>query len=396
MVRMARPYQQAVGGVLASPAAAPHSPSANQSPGRKVRSPKSPSSPRRKGALSSSGESAEEIQRKIEELQRQIAMMDALKQEKAEPQPSPPVPTDNNFPSEPQGTDEGGQYEEVYEEYEEEVTETEHEADGENNPTSPPQSPKGRYGRGAAVGGAPTSPSNTNKSPSWRDRQKSSVASPTSGGSAAAAAAAAHHDEYRKQMDDLKQKFSFERPGWAAPAEVVQKDAEIDSESIQNPNLKQAQMGGYQRQVKEKDIDLVKGTFVKDTPRAAIGVDRGEFGEAQGGEDRDAPVWAGRPPPRGPVPRPEGPRDHPRQLPDSDCGGDGPAPARAVHAGHVGARRQGGSVRDHPGGSRNLPDRHGGERRNLGQAGAHLPRRERKEGIRQELSKFGRRCIIYR
>jgi hypothetical protein len=270
MVRMARPYQQAVGGVVASPAAAPHSPSANQSPGRKGRSPKSPSSPRRKGALSSSGESADEIQRKIEELQRQIAMMDALKQEKAEPQPSQPVPTDNDSPSEPQGTEEEEQYEEVYEEYEEEVTETEHEFDGENKPTSPPQSPKGRYGRGAAVGGAPTSPSNTNKSPSWRDRQKPSVASPLSGGSAAAAAgaAAAHHDAYRKQMDDLKQKFSFDRPGWAAPVEVVQKDAEIDSESIQNPNLKQAQMGGYQRQVKEKDIDLVRGTFVKDTPRA--------------------------------------------------------------------------------------------------------------------------------
>jgi hypothetical protein len=33
--------------------------------------------------------------------------------------------------------------------------------------------------------------------------------------------------------------------------------------------LKQAQTGGYQRQVTEKEIDLVRGTFVPDTPRAA-------------------------------------------------------------------------------------------------------------------------------
>jgi hypothetical protein len=262
MVRLARPYQQAVGGVAQQAQVAPNSPTATQSPGRKARSPKSPSSPRRKGALSSSGESAEEIQRKIEELQRQIAMMDAQKQATAEPQPpqSPPPANNENSPPAPQEAENGEQYEEVYEEYEEDVTETEHEADGDKA-MGPPQSPSGRYG--GSTGGAPASPSNSNKSPSWRDRQKPSVASPTS-----AAAAAAHHNAYRKQMDDLKQKFAFERPGWAAPAEVVQRDGEIDSESIQNPNLKQAQMGGYQRQVKEKDIDLVKGTFVKDTPRA--------------------------------------------------------------------------------------------------------------------------------
>jgi hypothetical protein len=202
----------------------------------------------------------EEIQRKIEEIKRQIAMMDVQKQVVAQEEQKSSTPSDlapsDSTPSKPHRGD--GSFsvngeEQVYvEEYEEEVTETENEGDAINHRShsaEPPQSPAGRS--------VPTSPSPNSASP-WR--QKKYVASPPTGDG--------HHDASRKQMEDLKQKFSFERPGWAAPAEVVEREGEIDKESIQNPNLKQAQMGGYQRQVTEKDIDLVKGSFVKDTPQA--------------------------------------------------------------------------------------------------------------------------------
>jgi len=72
-----------------------------------------------------------------------------------------------------------------------------------------------------------------------------------------------HHDAYRKQMDDLKSKFAFERPRWAAPTEVVNKEGAIDADPLNNPNLKKPQMDGYVRQVKEKDLEIIKGTFVK-------------------------------------------------------------------------------------------------------------------------------------
>jgi len=77
--------------------------------------------------------------------------------------------------------------------------------------------------------------------------------------------APAGHVAYKKEMESLKQKYAFEKPGWAAPAEVIEKDDAIDCDSINNPLLKKAQHGGYVRQVHEKDIALVKGTHVKPT-----------------------------------------------------------------------------------------------------------------------------------
>ena len=202
MVRLARrPYQEAVGTQASSP------------PGR----------------TNGGGESAEEIQRKIEEIKRQIAQMDVQQ---------------GGLETSVQNTESlnDSEFEEIIDEYVEEESEQGESGVGTSlEEIRVPRSPS------TAAPASPTS------SP-WRNRRY--VAQSPDGG---------HHDAYRKQMDDLKQKFSFERPGWAAPPEVVQKEEDIDRDSINNPLLKKAQMGGYVRQVKEKDIDLVKGTFVKDT-----------------------------------------------------------------------------------------------------------------------------------
>ena len=54
----------------------------------------------------------------------------------------------------------------------------------------------------------------------------------------------------------------WERPGWAH-AMNKQDTRAVDSDPINNPNLQQADTGGYRRQVFAKDLEIDKGTFIK-------------------------------------------------------------------------------------------------------------------------------------
>ncbi|EEC46050.1 predicted protein [Phaeodactylum tricornutum CCAP 1055/1] len=60
-------------------------------------------------------------------------------------------------------------------------------------------------------------------------------------------------------------KNCWEKPAWALPDEAIP-DSSIISDSIQNPLLKQANHGGYERKVFAKDIKRVNGTFVAPRP----------------------------------------------------------------------------------------------------------------------------------
>jgi len=58
-----------------------------------------------------------------------------------------------------------------------------------------------------------------------------------------------------------KAKYGFATPDWATPKEYLP-DASIQSDSIQNPLLKQA-LPGYERKVHAADLKLISGKFVK-------------------------------------------------------------------------------------------------------------------------------------
>jgi hypothetical protein len=62
---------------------------------------------------------------------------------------------------------------------------------------------------------------------------------------------------------ELKKKHAWEKPDWAIPDASVPDEA-IIKDSVPN-KLKEAQHSGYVRQVHEKDLELINGTFVKPT-----------------------------------------------------------------------------------------------------------------------------------
>jgi len=186
-------------------------------------------------------QSAEELQRQIEALQAQIQSMNPAKQAQQEEE----------------------EYEEYTEEYEEEIIEEETIEESVEE---------------EVVEEAPSVPSGFSSKPLFRRNKQPAASTPSSSTPTKSAPPASTTRNTqprqevppeslvsnRKQMDSLKQKYSFERPGWAAPVEVTNSEKEIDADSINNPFLKKAQGGGYQRQVKEKnDLAIVKGTFVK-------------------------------------------------------------------------------------------------------------------------------------
>lgn len=174
--------------------------------------------PQEPAAAPAEEQSAEDIVRQIEALKAQIQQIEV--QEQAVQQDI-----------------DDDEYE--YEEYEEIIEEIIEDDDDLSSPRSSPRSsrPVRRY--------VPGSSNNNNTGPPPQ-----------------------HHDHYRKQMDSLKQQYAFEKPAWAAPAEVTNKEEEIDKDSINNPMLKKAEGSGYVRQVKEKELGRVQGTFVK--PQQAL------------------------------------------------------------------------------------------------------------------------------
>lgn len=167
-------------------------------------------------------ESKEDIMRKIQELQAQIAQVDMVVQQKAQYDYEDEYEEEYEEVIEEEVT-EGEEYEEYEEVYEEVVDE---------EPSSTPKSkPVVRH----------------------HPRPVRNSSGPPPAG----------HVDYKKQMEALKQKHSFDRPAWAAPAEITNKEEEIDRDSINSPFLKKASGSGYQRQVHEKDLEIIKGTFVK-------------------------------------------------------------------------------------------------------------------------------------
>jgi hypothetical protein len=64
-----------------------------------------------------------------------------------------------------------------------------------------------------------------------------------------------------------KQKHQWDKPDWALPTDDIPDDCPIQTDSIVNPLLKQAQPG-YERKVHAADLKLVAGKFVKPSPTA--------------------------------------------------------------------------------------------------------------------------------
>ena len=179
--------------------------------------------------------SAEELQRQIEAIQQQIAAQAGAAHQAPSAQP---------------------EEEEEYEEYEEEEVE-EYEDHEESAPAR--------------------TVSSESQTPSWKLKQQEREAEKAAAKAreeeerkersmAAAAANASQkppgHDEYAQHMEQLKKQHEWEKPIWAAPTDDIPPDQSIISDPINNPFLKPAQHGGYQRQVKEKDLEIIKGTFV--------------------------------------------------------------------------------------------------------------------------------------
>ena len=95
------------------------------------------------------------------------------------------------------------------------------------------------------------------------------VASPVVGAATVAPSlrAAATPSPVKGASELAKQKHQWDKPDWALPAEVIPHDCAIQTDSIQNPLLKQAQQG-YERKVHAADIKLISGKFVKPSSTA--------------------------------------------------------------------------------------------------------------------------------
>lgn len=67
--------------------------------------------------------------------------------------------------------------------------------------------------------------------------------------------------------EQAKRAHQWSKPSWALPSDALPDD-EIQKDSIVNPLLKSPNKGGYERKVKPKDLELIRGNFV--APKANV------------------------------------------------------------------------------------------------------------------------------
>lgn len=73
-----------------------------------------------------------------------------------------------------------------------------------------------------------------------------------------------HDDVYQAQMDAMKKKHQWRKPGWALPAEELESDDLVLKDPINNDKLKAVQHSGYVRHVHPNDnLEIINGTHVK-------------------------------------------------------------------------------------------------------------------------------------
>ena len=78
-----------------------------------------------------------------------------------------------------------------------------------------------------------------------------------------------NHAPVQGFSEQAKQKHSWEKPAWALPSEAIPDDS-ILKDSIQNPMLKAAAHGGYERKVHEASLALIPGKFVQPTKAKVV------------------------------------------------------------------------------------------------------------------------------
>jgi hypothetical protein len=124
-----------------------------------------------------------------------------------------------------------------------------------------PNQPPVRPTRHASI--METSPEEVQAVASCIEENLSPVQSPKSAvGSSSPYAAATSPPPCKGASELAKEKHNWEKPAWALPSTVVHTDESILTDSIQH-GLKKPSSGGYERKVHAKEtLELIKGTFV--------------------------------------------------------------------------------------------------------------------------------------